>query len=356
MPEQDLIERLDAAVETLFRPPDKASLAADGELKALWRIAADLTLLPKEGFKARLKRAIQEGRDAMTTMTTEAPADVYRAAMPMLTVKDPAAAIAFYVRAFGAKETMRLTEPGGAIAHAEFEIGEAQFMLGYEYPQLGLLSPEALGGSPVRIHLMVDDVDALVDRAYAAGAKVLSPPSDQFYGHRSARLQDPFGHTWGFSTKKADMTTVEMQRRLNEMLQDAKPQERKPKPVRQGFHTVTPYLVVERVAPFLDFLKKAFGAEELMRAEGGSAGGTHAEAKIGDSIVMLGGDAPERAKPYPAVLYLYLPDVDQTYATALNAGATSLTPPADQPYGDRAASVKDPFGNTWYLATHVKDV
>ena len=104
----------------------------------------------------------------MTTMT-KAPAEASTAATAFLTVSDAKAALEFYAKAFGAKETMRLTEPGGAIGHAEIEIGAAQVMLGNEYPEMGILSPESLGGSPVRIHLMVDDVDAFVGRAAAAG-------------------------------------------------------------------------------------------------------------------------------------------------------------------------------------------
>jgi PhnB protein len=143
---------------------------------------------------------------------------LYRAATPFLTLRDPGAALEFYSRAFGAVETMRLVEPGGAIAHAEMAIGEARFMLGHEYPELGFRAPETLGGSPVSIHLDVDDVDAFVERARAAGATVVQAPTDEFHGARAASLRDPFGLAWLIATPREEVSTAEMQRRLDEMM------------------------------------------------------------------------------------------------------------------------------------------
>jgi PhnB protein len=127
------------------------------------------------------------------------------------------------------------------------------------------------------------------------------------------------------------------------------------KPIREGFHTVTPYLIVQEAAQLIDFVKQAFGATELFRGTG-SAGGIHAEVRIGDSMVMIGGGGAWRGEPMPATLYLYMDDVDTVYKHALEAGATSIMEPADQPYGDRLAGVKDAFGNVWYISTHKEDV
>lgn len=127
------------------------------------------------------------------------------------------------------------------------------------------------------------------------------------------------------------------------------------KAVREGFHTVTPYLIVQEAENLVEFVKRVFGATELYRGTG-SAGGLHAEVRIGDSMVMIGGGGAWRGEPALATLYLYLDEVDTVYAQALKAGATSINEPADQPYGDRLAGVKDPYGNVWYIATHVKDV
>ncbi len=119
------------------------------------------------------------------------------------------------------------------------------------------------------------------------------------------------------------------------------------KPVREGFSTVTPYLIVPDVDKLIDFVTQTFGATELSRSTG-SAGGTHAEVKIGDSMIMIGGSAKDA--PTPVMLYIYMRDVDSIYKRALEAGATSITEPSDQDYGERQAGVKDMFGNQWYIA------
>ena len=123
------------------------------------------------------------------------------------------------------------------------------------------------------------------------------------------------------------------------------------KPIREGFHTITPYLTVREAAELIDFVKQAYGAEELRRGRG-SAGGIHAEVRIGDSIVMIGGGAKWPGTPMPKAIHLYVQDVDAVYRRALQAGATSLREPVDQFYGDREAGVKDLCGNFWYIATH----
>ena len=118
------------------------------------------------------------------------------------------------------------------------------------------------------------------------------------------------------------------------------------KPIREGFHTVTPYLIAQDVDMLLTFIKQAFGATEVSRTTG-SAGGTHAEVKVGDSIVMVGGGAS--SGPMPAMVYLYMNNVDAVYEAALQAGATSIMEPADQSDGERRAGVKDASGNHWYI-------
>jgi len=108
---------------------------------------------------------------------------------------------------------MRLAEPGGRIGHAEIKIGDALIMLSDEYPEMGVRSPQSLGGTPVTIHFYVRDVDALVGQAVAAGAKLLRPVQDQFYGDRSGWLEDPFGHRWNIATRKEDVSPEELRRR-----------------------------------------------------------------------------------------------------------------------------------------------
>ena len=127
------------------------------------------------------------------------------------------------------------------------------------------------------------------------------------------------------------------------------------KPIPEGYHSVTPYLVVEGVAALIDFMKQAFGAREIERM--GRPDGTiqHAEVQIGDSMIMMG-EATAPREPMPTMLYLYVNDTDATYQRALKAGATSVQEPANQFYGDRNAGVKDRSGNFWYIGTHVEDV
>jgi len=144
--------------------------------------------------------------------------DGYQGATPYLCCRDASRAIEFYKKAFGAEELMRLAEPSGKIGHAEIKIGAAVIMLADEYPEHDVRSPQIFGGSPVSIHLYVEDVDAIVSRAAAAGATVQRPPADQFYGDRSATLSDPFGHRWMFATHKEDVTPEEMGKRYAAMM------------------------------------------------------------------------------------------------------------------------------------------
>jgi PhnB protein len=127
------------------------------------------------------------------------------------------------------------------------------------------------------------------------------------------------------------------------------------KPIPKGYRTVTPYLVVSNAANLIEFLRKAFRGKELLRMPRPDGGVAHAEVKIGNSRVMMG-EPMTGMDLMPAMLYLYVKDVDKVYKRALKAGATSLREPADQFYGDRNASVKDAFGNQWFIATHVEDI
>ncbi len=138
--------------------------------------------------------------------------------IPYLHVKGGARAIDFYRQAFGAEETLRLEEPGGRIGHAEIQIGGARIMLADEYPEHGILGPQSLGGTSVGLHLTVPDVDAVAERAVAAGAKLTRPLQDQFYGERTCKLEDPFGHVWHVVTHKEDVSREEMQRRYEAMM------------------------------------------------------------------------------------------------------------------------------------------
>ncbi len=127
------------------------------------------------------------------------------------------------------------------------------------------------------------------------------------------------------------------------------------KPIPDGYHNVTPYFVVQGAAKLIDFLKQAFDAKEIFRMAQPDGTIRHAEVRIGDSTVMMG-EAGGQFKAMPAQMYLYVNDADATYKRALQAGATSVSEPADQFYGDRNGTVRDPAGNIWCIATHIEDV
>ena len=136
---------------------------------------------------------------------------------PYICCQDAARAIEFYARAFGATEKMRLAEPDGRIGHAEIDVAGAVVMLSDEYPDHGVRSPKAIGGTPVTLHLYVDDVDAFVRRAVAAGATLRRPVADQFYGDRAGQIEDPFGHVWHVATRKEELSSEEVQRRYDRL-------------------------------------------------------------------------------------------------------------------------------------------
>jgi PhnB protein len=146
-------------------------------------------------------------------MATKPIPDNYPRVTPYLAIDGASAAIDFYRKAFGATERMRMGGPEGKIGHAEIEIEGGLIMLADEYPDMEFRSPKTLGGSPVTMHMYVADVDAFCARASAAGATVLRPVADQFYGDRSCQLKDPFGHTWSFATHVEDVSPEEMQKR-----------------------------------------------------------------------------------------------------------------------------------------------
>jgi PhnB protein len=137
----------------------------------------------------------------------------YHSVTPYLILNGAGDAIAFYEKALGAEEIMRLADPAGTVHHAEIRIGDSRIMLVDEHPEIQALSPKTVGGSPVSIHLYVEDVDAAVERAVAVGAKLVRPVADQFYGDRVGGIEDPFGYRWFIATHKEELTIEEIRRR-----------------------------------------------------------------------------------------------------------------------------------------------
>ncbi len=143
----------------------------------------------------------------------------YRTLTAYLVVNDASAAIAFYCAAFGATELFRLCEPGGKVGHAELRLGDSVLMLADEYPDFGAVGPNTLGGSPVKLQITVDDVDACTRRAIEAGATVLRPAKNEFHGHRQALLACPFGYSWFLSAQVEKVPVAQMQERFEKMMQ-----------------------------------------------------------------------------------------------------------------------------------------
>jgi PhnB protein len=149
--------------------------------------------------------------------------DARRIVTPYLIVSGAAEAIAFYKKAVGAEETVRLSDPAGKVMHAELRIGQSRIMLADEFPDMGFRSPLSLGGSPVSLLLYVDDVDATFSKVVAAGATQTSPVTDQFDGDRRGTVVDPFGHVWLLATRKEDLSKDELIRRFDMMMKQAGP-------------------------------------------------------------------------------------------------------------------------------------
>jgi len=150
-------------------------------------------------------------------MAVKAIPDGYHTITPYLVCQRASDAIAFYEKALGGVETVRMPGPGGSVMHAELKIGSSMLMLSDENPQRGALSPKTVGGTPVSIFIYTEDVDALFKRAVDAGATAVAPPTDMFWGDRFAQLTDPFGHSWAMATHKEDVSPQEMQKRMAAM-------------------------------------------------------------------------------------------------------------------------------------------
>ena len=144
--------------------------------------------------------------------------DGYPRVSPYLCVDGAAAAIEFYKDILGAQERIRMPGPEGKLGHAELQIGESIVMLADEFPDMGVRGPKSIGGTPVTLHVYVDDVDAVFDAALAAGATSVRPVENQFYGDRTGQFEDPFGHRWNIATHVEDVPPDEMEKRMAEAM------------------------------------------------------------------------------------------------------------------------------------------
>lgn len=246
--------------------------------------------------------------------TTSTPREGFRSVTPLLMVRDADGLIGFLQRAFRAEVKYR--EAGDHGLHAELRIGDSMLMVGGapSLPEKGTAS----------IHMFVDDADAVYALAIAAGAKSLGAVEDRHYGERVGFVEDPFGNYWYIATPLPNASHT------------------------RGLRTLNAYLHPASARRQMEFIKEAFGGEEIVFFER-EGRVVHAQVRIGDSIVEMG-----EAEPRPMALYVYVDDPDEVYRKALAERARSLAEPADQPYGERNARVADPFGNLWFPAKTIQ--
>lgn len=158
-------------------------------------------------------------------MTTSDAPQFRSTLTPYLTVSDATNAIAFYTAAFGATVVTKIPMPDGKLGYVEMDILGARLLLSDAYPEMGVVGPESLGGTPVMLHFLVEDVDATVAEAVRAGAEVTRPLEDQFHGHRACQLVDPYGHRWNVATKTEDLTPAEIEARALALFHGTTPAE-----------------------------------------------------------------------------------------------------------------------------------
>ena len=317
MSEEARHDRLDEALDRALGDPRAPLAADDPELATVLQIARDLTNLPSTSFKTRLAENLTRRATMMTTaMDTTTRAGI-RSVTPYLAVRPAGELIEFVKRAFGAEELLRTTGTDGGI-HAEVRIGDTKIMIGGGSAWSGTQMPTGL-------HLYVPDADGVYQTALAAGADSLFGPVNQPYGDREAGVKDVAGNQWYIATHQAQSH------------------------VPEGLGTVTTYLHPRGAQALIEFLKRAFAADEMAVHRGPEGTIVHAKIRVGDSVIEMG-EAHDQWLPMPTMFYVSVDDVDAWYRRALDAGATSMEPPALQPYGERRAAVGDAFGNQWYLA------
>ena len=250
----------------------------------------------------------------------------YRTVTPYLVAQDANAVIDFVKQTFAGEETFRAVGPAGGY-HVEMRVDDSMLMIGGGGAGVSWKGDSILGA----FHVYVRDCDAAYRRALDAGGKSLTEPTDQEYGERTASVVDVAGNHWYIATFKDSGYKSE------------------------GAPAIQPYMHPLRAEPVVNFLKRAFGAEETGRSTSPDGVVHHTTLKIGTSQLEMG-EAHGPYQPMKSMYYLYVPDVDVVYARAVAAGAKSIQEPAEQPYGDRVGAVADIFGNQWWISTHVKDV
>ena len=331
MPKRSPAEQLDRVIDAMLRslPAEPGQGSPSHALNRLMPIARTLRDLPRPDFKAALKSDLQR-RTSMNESAARSPEPKKSAQFrrpnfpniaPYFLVSNAPKFIDFLVAAFEGTERIRVPHADGSIMHAEVAIGNSIIELGdanKQYPS-----------RPMTTHLYVPDADATYARALAAGATPVYAPTDEHpSGDRWGEAKDPFGNTWYIATRRSAA------------------------PAPEGFLTVQPYLHLRNAHDMIPFVEAALGARATGVHKSPDGIVHHATIEIAGATFEID-EAQGESQPTQSYLHVYVPDTDAVYAQALAAGATGVTPPSDAPYGDRAATVKDPFGNMWFLATYL---
>jgi PhnB protein len=318
MPDNDkrsLVNELESAVEAMLRGKPVV-LAPDPDMVALMGVASELRDLPRESFLHNLQNELQQEGDRMIATKQNAAPEGYKTLTPYLVSAKALQTVEFMKQAFGAVETFRSTGGAGGY-HIEVKIGDSMLMIGGggQYRGDDRLTP---------LHFFVDDVDEAYRRAIAAGATSLYPPTDQRHGARDCGVRDPGGADWYISNPVTYSQGT----------------------LRAG--DLAPYLNPKGAEQFIDFAKRAFGAEEIeTHREAGRV--AHSKLRIGDSILEVGEPHGEY-QTTRTMLFLYVDNADAWFNRAVTAGGRVVSPMSDLPYG-RSGGVEDGFGNQWYVCT-----
>jgi PhnB protein len=333
MPKRSSAEQLDRAIEAmLISLPPEPEQHPDVRLVQLMPIVRILRELPRPNFKEALKIDLQR-RSAMNagsaasgatgTGSARTPHFVrpgFNNIAPYILVKGAARFVDFLKAAFEGTERIRVPQPDGSIMHCEIGIGDSVIELGD--------ANEQHPPRPTTVHLYVDDADATFERALRAGATSIYPVADQHWGDRQGSAKDEFGNVWNIAMAKSWT------------------------PEPGGLRNVQPYLHLRDAHKMIPFAQAAFHAEALGVAKSEEGKVLHATIRIGSGTFEID-EASDESQPMPCYLHIYVPDSDACYEDAVRAGATSVEPPNDKPYGERSATVNDLFGNTWFLATYL---
>jgi PhnB protein len=274
--------------------------------------------------------------------------------IPYLAVHDGPAAIAFYVDALGAQETMRVVMDDGRVGHAELDVGGVSFYLADEFPEIGVVSPRTVGATTSSIHLAVDDVDAVFSAAVAAGATAQSPPADQPDGARRGTLVDPFGHRWMLSQEIEPVSEDEYARRM------AAAGARVDTSAR--VHGAIWAALNLRDAPAgIRFVCDVFGFDEQLVVPGDEPGVViHSQLRWPEGGVVQAATAHRPGNVFSErpvggqSLYVITADPGVVYERCLAAGMEIISPLAEPDHdpGGLAFSVRDPEGNLWSFGTY----